>query len=1216
MGVVLRLTQAAADDGQHLVTTRLTGLPDYTEMSATSRFELSITDEDRERIRWYLEDFLEYPLDPAPTIAADVEARLAEIGTRLFSLVFTGEEARELWAGVRGLLHTVRVEVASDVDAAAMLPWELLRDPRTDRPVALEAAEYVRVNAQPAKRVPLPTADDAERLRVLLVICRPGGGDDVPFRSVGALLLKTAQTQEILDLTVLRPPTFAALSAVLHQAYDAGRPFHVVHFDGHGTYLPSTRLRAAEGVSVGQAMYGLLSPAREGSHGYLLFEDPTTTSNQQLVDGPALGALLARTGVGVLVLNACRSAYAEAAERPRTGQGDDVHTQVRGYGSFALEVSDAGVAGVVAMRYSVYVVTAAQFVTDLYAALLAGRTLGGAVSAGRRQLAAAPNRSIAFDSRPLQDWSVPVVYETAPMTLVRAAYGTRDAVRITVGRSGSRLADVAAAGVPPGPEVGFFGRDETLLALDRAFDTHRIVLLHAYAGSGKTSTAVEFAGWYASTGGLTNPANGQRGPVLFSSLEQRTPLVALLNQLGAVFDPALENSGIQWLSLSDAERRDVALQVLAQIPVLWIWDNVEPVAGFPAGTPSAWTHEEQRALRDFLHAASRTQARMLLTSRRDEQGWLGDLPTRVRLPRMPMRERIQFTQALAARHGHRISEVEDWRPLLRYSDGNPLTITVVVGQALRAAYTKKAQIEEFVARLRAGETDLADADEAQGRSRSLGASLTFGLEAAFTAPERGQLALLSVFQDTVDVDALVGMGEENTGTAVPALVGLTRTAGIDLLDRAAEIGLLTALGDGYYAIHPALPWFFRQLSAIDVDSDATAHSQAAYMAVMAELGSAYHRWYNRGRTDVVDVLRLEEANLLHARALARAAGRWSQVAGCMQGLQILYGQTGRAAEWSRLVDELVPDFVDPDTGGPRSGLEQEWVVLTEYRVFIARAGMAWTEALRLQHSVVELATSRAAAALDTTPERRTDLDRSRIRTLAVGEGALGQILREQQDRGCVTHYERAAELFRAIDDRRGEGVTAFNLGHAHINIPSLRNLDRAEHWYRRDLELTDEADRVGLARSTGQLGRVAHERFRDARAAGQPEPVLLEYLNAAADAYKQALRLLPADAVSDLATAHHQLGMVYDEAGQYDSALSHFQQSIRLEEAASNRYGAGQTRQVLAMLLFRAGRPDDALLYARAALADYTSYGASASAEIEKVERMIAELNAAAGRAS
>ncbi|WP_144022848.1 CHAT domain-containing protein [Asanoa hainanensis] len=1147
-------------------------------------------------------------------IAASVEARLAEIGTSLFKLVFADEEARELWAGVRGVLHTVRVEVASDVDAAAMLPWELLRDPRTDRPVALEAGEYVRVNVQPAKRVAQPVAEDAERLRVLLVICRPGGGDDVPFRSVGALLLKNAAAGKVLDLTVLRPPTFAALSAVLEEAHRTGQPFHVVHFDGHGTYLPSSALHAGGGTAVGPIMYGLLSPAREGSHGYLLFEDPTTTSNQQLVDGPALGALLARTGVGVLVLNACRSAYAEAAERPRTDQTDDVHALVRGYGSLALEVSDAGVAGVVAMRYSVYVVTAAQFVADLYAALLAGRTLGGAVSTGRRQLAAQPNRSIAFDPRPLQDWSVPIVYETASVTLVNTK---RDTARITVGRPEARVTDFGARGLPPGPEVGFFGRDETLLALDRAFDTHRIVLLHAYAGSGKTSTAAEFASWYAATGGLTNPGNGMHGPILFSSLEQRTPLVALLNQFGAVFDSALEDSGIQWLSLSDDERRDVALQVLAQIPVLWIWDNVEPVAGFPAGTPSAWTPREQLELRDFLRAAGRTSARMLLTSRRDEHDWLGDLPIRVRLPRMPMRERIQFTQALATRHGHRVTDVEDWRPLLQYSDGNPLAITVMVGQALRARYTAKAQIEEFVARLRAGEIDLADADEAQGRSRSLAASLTFGLEAAFTAQERAQLALLATFQNTVDVDALVGMGSEHNPWALSALAGLTREVGMDLLDRAAEIGLLTVIGSGYYSIHPALPWFFRQLQAVDAADDPGKDGRLrdAYSFAIGSLGHTYHSWYDEGRrTEAVNVLRVEEANLLHARALARATSGWSAAIGCMQGLRTLYAATGRDAEWARLVDEVKPDLIDPETGGPRSGLAEEWALLTEYQVAIAIGRRDWAAALRLQETLVAHTAQVAAAALATAKDRRTETDRHHIRNLAVSESTLGDILRDQQDRACVTHYERAAQLLRATGDRQGEGIIAFNLGHAHMDIPSLRDLDQAEQWYRRRLDLVDERDLVGRARATGQLGKVAYLRFRDARDSGNLDTeMLLGHLNAAAAAYLQVLELLPADAVPDLATTHHQLGIIYRSGGEYSIAWTHYQQAIRLREASGNRFFAGQTRHEVAVLLALSGRVGDALLYANTALDDYASYGAGAAEDFADLQSFIARLTAPAG---
>ena len=50
-----------------------------------------------ERLRWYLEDYLEYPIDPAPKIAAQVEQRLVELGRDLFGQVFQVREATRLW---------------------------------------------------------------------------------------------------------------------------------------------------------------------------------------------------------------------------------------------------------------------------------------------------------------------------------------------------------------------------------------------------------------------------------------------------------------------------------------------------------------------------------------------------------------------------------------------------------------------------------------------------------------------------------------------------------------------------------------------------------------------------------------------------------------------------------------------------------------------------------------------------------------------------------------------------------------------------------------------------------------------------------------------------------------------------------------------------------------------------------------------------------------
>ena len=126
-----------------------------------------------------------------------------------------------------------------------------------------------------------------------------------------------------------------------------------------------------------------------------------------------------------------------------------------------------------------------------------------------------------------------------------------------------------------------------------------------------------------------------------------------------------------------------------------------------------------------------------------------------------------------------------------------------MGQALRDGLRTKDQIEDFVRKLRAGEAQIKD-EESEGRTRSLAASLNYGFEHAFSEPERKQLALLHLFQGFVEVSALRWMGQPEGEWCLPEVRGLTRNAGIALLDRAAEVGLLTAIGGGYYSTEEAL----------------------------------------------------------------------------------------------------------------------------------------------------------------------------------------------------------------------------------------------------------------------------------------------------------------------------------------------------------------------------------------------------------------------------
>lgn len=1128
------------------------GLPRQT---VTRSFSFSLSPQDAEDIRWYLEDYLVYPLDPAPKIAKRIEQRIKDIGVELFRAILAGSD---VWFSAKQQLSETRVEIESDVQDAAA-PWELLRDPDADVPLALHVPCFVRGHSKVALWSK-PVEAAAKKVRILLVICRPGGADDVPFRSVARHLLKglSEEAREPFALEVLRPPTFEQLGKRLRAAKAKGEPFHVVHFDGHGT------------------------------SGAVFFENLALDGNAQPVPAAELGKLLRETAVPVLILNACRSAHAEPPQQPEQAppvRANDVHEQIRAFGSLAHAVMDYGASGVVAWRYNVYVSTAAQFMADCYAALASGLSLGESATLARKQLDSA--------SRPIEDWTIPVVFEAMP---VRLFPKVESAIEIKLEAGGA-----AASGLPQAPDIGFIGRDETILRLDRMFDSQSIVLLHAYAGSGKTSTAVEFVGWYQQTGGLG-------GPVLFTSFEQHKKLGQVLDQLGRVFEPLLEKSGTQWLTLKDEERRSVALQVLKQIPVLWIWDNVEPVAGFPAGTASLWTQAEQNELADFLRAARGTKAKFLLTSRRDERDWLHDLPGRVELPRMPFEERMQMTAALAAKHGRTLEDVEDWRPLLQFTQGNPLTLTVLVGQALRDGLLTKAQIEAFVMKLRAGEAVFED-EAGEGRTRSLAASLAYGFENAFTETERKQLALLHLFQGSVDVDALRLMGNPEAEWCLPEVKGLTREAGIALLDRAAEVGLLTAVGSGYYSIHPALPWFFRRLFE-QYYAETRIAATRAFVAAMGELGNYYFGQYEHGNRDVIGVLTFEEPNLLYARSLARSNGWWHRVMKAMQGLRTVYQHTGRRADWARLVEEIIPDFVDPATEGPLPGREDQWSIVTDYRVRLAREARRFDEAGRLQKLRIEWNRKRSAAALGRPPDAWNAWEKNSLRSLAVSLEDLSHIQREQGSASCVDGYREALAMFEKIRDTRAAAVCAFNLGHAFKDLDQIRDLAVAEQWYRRSLDLISEQDRMGRAACLGQLGAVAYARFRAARADSRPDNECIGHIREAAQHYQQALSMTPASAVQELAVTHHMLGNIYDDAGQLDLALDHYRESVRYEERQENRFGAGQTRESVAITLFQADRFADAREWAQAALCDFEACG-NAEQEVVNTLKLLEQIESA-----
>ena len=272
------------------------------------------------------------------------------------------------------------------------------------------------------------------------------------------------------------------------QAKEAGRPYHALHFDGHGVF--------AEGGGAA----GMFDMPGGAGAGYLLFESADGAEGHRVPAGD-FAQVIKRAGVPLVVLNACQSA---------TLGGADATTGA----TVATRLLEEGVRSVVAMSHSVYAVAAAEFMAAFYEALFEGRSVLEAVTAGRLQLRRNPERPSPKGDTALQDWTVPVLYARADMRFpglaakpAAAAAPSFEAMLAELRKGATEAAadrETAVEGIAA--EAGIFvGRGAEFFTLELAARTQKVVLIEGPGGTGKTELAKGFARWWRDTGGTDDP---------------------------------------------------------------------------------------------------------------------------------------------------------------------------------------------------------------------------------------------------------------------------------------------------------------------------------------------------------------------------------------------------------------------------------------------------------------------------------------------------------------------------------------------------------------------------------------------------------------------------------------------------------------------------------------------------------------------------------------
>jgi tetratricopeptide (TPR) repeat protein len=1140
-------------------------------------FTSPISSDDAKDHRWYLEDFVRFPGVGDISRARAFEKRLAGWGEKLLAAIRAGDGSQRLLDLVNNRKPCLLTLVSSDPDPLS-LPWELLRDDRSPL-----IARGLVLRRQLPKAIRGIRHDLGLPLRILLVVSRP---TDVGFIDPRSSTMPMLDALEPLggNVTVefCEPPTLAELARRLGQARQRGKGYDIVHFDGHGVYLPRT------GV------------------GALCFENDRGSND--LVPGTRLGDLLAQMDIPATLLEAC--------------QTSDLSTMPV-FGSVAPALLKSGVGSVIAFSHSVLVSAARIMVEQLYTALCQGQTVGQAVNQGRLALMATAERELApgQEPLPLRDWHIPQLYQAGadPALVPGGAPRTGGGTPVAAGRK----PDPAFGRQPV---YGFHGRSRELLDLRRKLMAHPAVALTGMGGMGKTSLAREAAHWWTRTG-------RRRDGATFFSFESRQGADRAVQAFGHY----LEGDAFDRLSSDDRWQR--TLELFHQREVLWVWDNFEStLPAFQGGraTGTAFPDEERQRLRQLYDQLLEGKPRgwLLVTCRPGSTGLTGIGEMELRSLSAP--EALELATVILQRKDVPLGQ-PGWErdrivSLLATLGHHPLSLELVLPH-LR--HLSPAAVEIDLGRLLDRFTDTTAEEE---RNRGLLASLAFSTshlsdDAQQVLPwlgcfDGGAFEANIIALSEIDPESWTGVRDELLATALvevddEILAGnrpfLRFHPTLAYAAATTEVADQDAARERFVTIYLA--------SAAGVDKLLRGESPATGMAVMErEEGSmrravelAFAAGDHRRAWSIADTvgIYLEMAGRVRDQArwsawvrdeIERVAGGdlhldESTLAGVRQHAWGLLTE-GKAGEAVELLQGLIArlEFAEGDDIPGQLALSQNYLGRVLYSAGQPGQALAPLDrAIKGFEAIADrpnlsvalgdqanalLALGRHEQALKAA-ERGLTIDRElgRHREIATGLGRTAQILMNMQrwdeaeqryqegleaartakdpglegsllqhlgslldDRGrfpeAVARYQEALSLFQRADHVEGEMRTCDLLGTAEVQ---QEHFDAARAWYERARELAARlGDRGQLAATSQNLGILLQSQAETLpEDSDERRPLLLQAIASIEEASRIDLEM-----GNDIgaASSYSQLGVLQRMLGELDQAEQRSLDAMRIRE--------------------------------------------------------------------